>query len=90
MFNDVNGRLTGVGYIQSQTSLGEYVGFTFSLPIESDGIHNISGISVTGDWLSTAPNAVPVPSTLVMSSILFAMFGIVWAYRRVTATTAAI
>ena len=39
---------------------------------------------------TSGPTATPVPSTLVMSSILLGMFGMVWAYRRFTATTVAI
>jgi len=35
------------------------------------------------------PTAVPVPSTLVMSSIMFGIFGVVWSYKRVTRVTAA-
>jgi hypothetical protein len=32
---------------------------------------------------------VPVPSTVVMSSILFGMFGVVWSYKRLKQTTTA-
>jgi hypothetical protein len=36
-----------------------------------------------------SPSAVPEPSTLVMPSMLFGMFGVLWAYRQLQRTRAA-
>jgi hypothetical protein len=42
-------------------------------------------------WIaSLAPASVPVPSTLVMSSILLGMFGMVWSYRRLKPNATAV
>jgi hypothetical protein len=50
------------------------------------------GFNSTGMTLQFSPgignSAVPEPSTLVMSSIVLGMFGVVWAYRQLQRTRA--
>jgi hypothetical protein len=48
-----------------------------------DTFWGLDDVSVTASGLST-----PVPSSLVMSSILFGMFGAIWSYQRLKQTAA--
>jgi hypothetical protein len=61
---------------------------------------NVTSIQIRGELISFAERegldnvmvtaaATPAPSTLVMSSILFGMFGVVWSYKRFKQTAVA-
>jgi hypothetical protein len=62
----------------------------------NDPVSSVNGILARGYNLTfgsglASPNGstVPEPSTLVLSSILFGMFGLVWSFKRLMRTTAA-
>ena len=72
--------------------------FYGSLKIEWDATNVLVGGSTDSDDVgisninfsqSQGGAVVPEPSTLVLSSILFGMFGVVWSYKRLKRTTAA-
>jgi hypothetical protein len=71
---------TPVGTAAFQTF--DFTGFTnvtsvtWGQPQLSDGLHQFANIHIA--------NPVPEPSTLVMSSILFGIFGVVWSWKKTT------
>ncbi len=76
------------------TGAGEFFGVTSNAGdvIGSLLITGPDGIFVGADQVqfgSTGASVVPEPSTFVMSSILFGVFGAVWSYGRLKPTTAA-
>jgi len=54
--------------------------------LNADSTINLIGVSSFYPGGNFSPT--PLPSTLVMSSILFGMFGMVWSYKRLRRTTA--
>jgi hypothetical protein len=65
------------------TGANTTLGFEFQQVNSNYGLDDVSVNEIIPNIFS------PVPSTLVMSSILFGMFGAVWSYKRLKTCTAA-
>ena len=80
----LNGASAGTYITNGAAAFQDTATLRFDLP---------TGVSFTTDSgvVFSSATATPVPSTLVMSSILFGIFGVVWSYKRlrVAATSAA-
>ncbi len=66
------------------TGFDNVLSVTWGQPQLSDGLHQFAQINIV-----TPAAVIPEPSTLVISSILFGMSGLVWSYKRFTRIAAA-